>query len=67
MGLEMRSTCEKCEKNLVKSDIAFICIHECPFCHECTESMEFVCPNCEGEFVRRPRETVDILLAQDPT
>jgi hypothetical protein len=51
----MREKCEKCEKGLQNNSIAYICIHECTFCHECTENMDYVCPNCGGELVKRPR------------
>ncbi|WP_139492525.1 DUF1272 domain-containing protein [Brevibacillus dissolubilis] len=55
MGLEMRKQCEKCTKELETDSVAYICTHECTFCHDCTESMHQVCPNCGGELVRRPR------------
>lgn len=53
MGLEMRSTCEKCAKNIQEE--AYICVHECTFCDTCTEEMFHICPNCSGELVRRPK------------
>jgi hypothetical protein len=55
MTLEMRDTCERCETHLSWDSEAFICSHECTFCPNCSESMSFVCPNCGGELVRRPR------------
>jgi uncharacterized protein len=55
MALEMRENCENCIKELHKNSLAYICTHECTFCHECTESKNYVCPNCRGELVKRPR------------
>jgi uncharacterized protein len=55
MGLEMRTNCEKCENPLDNQSLAYICIHECTFCHDCTAEMSRVCPNCGGELVQRPR------------
>lgn len=55
MGLEMRNKCEKCTKSLIETSVAYICTHECTFCEECTEDMNFTCPNCTGELVKRPR------------
>ncbi|MFK0522263.1 DUF1272 domain-containing protein [Paenibacillus illinoisensis] len=55
MSLEMRNTCETCESRLHTDSLGYICTHECTFCHECTVEMEYVCPNCKGELVQRPR------------
>lgn len=55
MTLEMRSNCEKCNSRLNNNSLAYICMHECTFCYECTENMNYVCPNCNGELVKRPR------------
>jgi hypothetical protein len=55
MGLEMRGECERCRTNLTSGGMAYICVHECTFCHECANAMRHVCPNCSGELVRRPR------------
>ncbi|AHA72172.1 MULTISPECIES: DUF1272 domain-containing protein [Bacillus] len=55
MGLEMRKHCEKCNKKIEAQSLAFICTHECTFCEECTKLMNNVCPNCQGELVKRPR------------
>ncbi|MDP5276066.1 DUF1272 domain-containing protein [Chengkuizengella axinellae] len=55
MALEMRTKCEKCEADIQKDGLAFICTHECTFCEKCAEETEHVCPNCSGELVRRPR------------
>jgi hypothetical protein len=55
MRLELKGVCEKCETPLPPSGIAYICSYECTFCEACTEQMNFICPNCQGELVRRPR------------
>ncbi|QTL51106.1 DUF1272 domain-containing protein [Priestia aryabhattai] len=55
MALEMRNTCEKCNKKLHNSSVAYICTHECTFCDKCSENAMYICPNCGGELVKRPR------------
>jgi uncharacterized protein len=55
MSLELKSACEKCGVTLTPSGVAYICSYECTFCASCAEQMNSVCPNCEGELVRRPR------------
>lgn len=58
MALEMRGQCEKCNASLVHDGEAFICSYECTFCHDCSEGMQMICPNCGGELVNRPRRRV---------
>ena len=55
MSLQMKAECERCGEELAPDEVAFICSHECTFCLACVEAMEKVCPNCNGELVRRPR------------
>ena len=55
MALEMRSKCERCGVALMEGDDAVICSYECTFCRSCAEGMDFVCPNCGGELVARPK------------
>ena len=55
MALEMRETCETCARSRAPADDAYICVHECTFCPDCTREREGICPNCGGELVRRPR------------
>lgn len=52
MGLEMKTTCERCEEGV--EEHAYICVHECTFCKDCALKMSHVCPNCSGELVKRP-------------
>ncbi len=55
--MEHRDHCEKCNKPLNDQDEAYICYYECTWCAPCTVSFNYVCPNCGGELVRRPRLT----------
>jgi hypothetical protein len=55
MALELKGACEKCEATLAQIGTAYICSYECTYCGSCAEQMNFVCPNCGGELVRRPR------------
>ncbi|YCA45653.1 DUF1272 domain-containing protein [Bacillus sp. JZ8] len=41
---------------LTSVSIAYICVHECTFCPDCTNNMNYICPNCGGELVKRPRK-----------
>ncbi|MBI3284278.1 MAG: DUF1272 domain-containing protein [Burkholderiales bacterium] len=54
--LELRPTCENCNKTLPPSSLeARICSYECTFCADCVDGiLENVCPNCGGGFVPRP-------------
>jgi uncharacterized protein len=71
--LELRPTCENCNKPLPPSSLeARICSYECTFCTNCVESvLENVCPNCGGGFVPRPVRPItnwkdDNYLGKDP-
>lgn len=54
--LELRPTCEHCNKLLPPDSTgARICTYECTFCASCVENvLRNVCPNCGGGFVPRP-------------
>jgi hypothetical protein len=54
--LELRPTCENCNKLLPPAATeARICSYECTFCADCVERVLFnVCPNCGGGFAPRP-------------
>lgn len=54
MTLEMKQACEKCTKALSNAGPAYICSFECTFCESCTDEMNSICPNCQGELVARP-------------
>ncbi|AHL75381.1 hypothetical protein CH92_09750 [Stutzerimonas stutzeri] len=61
--LELRPGCECCDIDLPpQSSDALICSFECTFCTTCAEArLGFVCPNCGGELVTRPRRPVEKL------
>lgn len=54
--LELRLVCECCARALPNGDPdARICTLECTFCAGCVDGVfGGVCPNCGGDFVRRP-------------
>jgi hypothetical protein len=54
--LELRPDCERCGRDLPpESADARICTFECTFCAECVKGpLGGVCPNCGGNFERRP-------------
>ena len=54
--LELRPNCECCDRDLpYDSPDARICTFECTFCADCVDGvLGGRCPNCGGEFVRRP-------------
>ena len=61
--LQLRPNCECCDRDLPpESTEARICTFECTFCSTCVEErLRDVCPNCGGEFVRRPRRPPALL------
>jgi len=63
--LELRPTCENCNKALPPSTTeAMICTYECTFCKTCaTRVLQNVCPNCGGGFCQRPNRPVQNLKA----
>jgi hypothetical protein len=54
--LILKPNCECCNRDLPPhSTEAWICSFECTFCTQCIEEkLDGRCPNCGGEFVRRP-------------
>ncbi|SHG98352.1 DUF1272 domain-containing protein [Winogradskyella jejuensis] len=53
--LEIRPTCENCNKRLpFDAQDAYICTFECTYCADCVEKLKQVCPNCGGGFEKRP-------------
>jgi uncharacterized protein len=62
--LELRPSCECCNRNLPPdSDAAMICSFECTFCTSCNElKFHGVCPNCGGDLVLRPRRPAELLV-----
>ena len=71
--LELRPTCENCNKALPPASLAArICSYECTFCADCVDQvLHNVCPNCGGGFVPRPVRPAnnwkgDNFLGKDP-
>ena len=62
--LQLRPNCECCDRDLPpESTEARICSFECTFCAACVEErLHGACPNCGGEFVRRPRRPPAFLI-----
>lgn len=62
--LEMRPNCECCDQDLPPdSTEAVICTFECTFCRTCAEErFHGICPNCGGEFSRRPVRPAPLLV-----
>ncbi len=67
--LELRPGCERCNKDLPPdSPEAMICSFECTFCAGCAQnSLRHICPNCQGELVRRPIRPAAKLAAFPPS
>ena len=65
--LKMKPHCEKCQTATAMTSTAYICSYECTFCGPCTEGMNHVCPNCQGNLVLRPirsKNPVQVVAAQ---
>ena len=67
--LELRPNCECCDRDLPpESPEARICTFECTFCADCVETrLGGRCPNCGGEFVRRPVRPAALLSKYPPS
>jgi hypothetical protein len=61
--MKLKPNCECCDKDLPpEATDANICTFECTFCSECSTSrFNGICPNCNGELVRRPVRTKAML------
>jgi hypothetical protein len=67
--LELRPSCECCNKNLPPDALdAMICSFECTFCAECVDTkLKGTCPNCGGTFVPRPVRPASKLKKNPPS
>ena len=65
--LQMRPNCECCDRDLPPDSMdAMICSFECTYCVACVgTTLGGRCPNCGGDFVRRPVRPA-ALLAKYP-
>ena len=60
--LELRPNCECCDRDLPPAAEARVCTFECTFCADCAERrFGGVCPNCGGDFTRRPIRPAPLL------
>lgn len=61
--LELKPDCETCGKALPPESVeAWICSFECTFCTECMEGEHRGgCPNCGGNFEKRPIRPATLL------
>lgn len=66
--LELRPACERCHSDLPPdSTRAWICTFECTFCEDCVKGpLTGVCPNCGGNFERRPIRPARLLVKFPP-
>ncbi|HXS36221.1 MAG TPA: DUF1272 domain-containing protein [Flavipsychrobacter sp.] len=67
--LEIRPTCENCNKPLPNGATdAMICTFECTFCEQCVkEILHNVCPNCGGGFTPRPKRPEKLIKKFPPS
>ena len=67
--LMLRPNCECCDRDLPPDSLeARICTFECTFCATCVDTLlHGICPNCNGEFVRRPRRPPPMLAKHPPS
>jgi GNAT superfamily N-acetyltransferase len=54
--MEFRPECGRCHDTLTNAGRAYFCAFECTYCATCARTLRFICPNCSGELVRRPRQ-----------
>lgn len=66
--LDLRPECERCHAPLAPdSTRAWICTFECTFCEDCVQGpLAGVCPNCGGNFERRPIRPARLLERHPP-
>ena len=55
--LAYKEACDGCATHLSWVDACHVCTSECTWCPECAAGYGYVCPNCSGGLVRRPRRT----------
>ncbi|WP_430410152.1 DUF1272 domain-containing protein [Kordia sp.] len=67
--LEIRPNCEHCNKDLpFDATNALICTFECTYCEECvTTILKNTCPNCGGNFTKRPIRPKRLLAKYPPS
>jgi hypothetical protein len=67
--LKLKTACEHCSQALPpESTNAMICSFECTFCKDCVEGpLNGICPNCGGEFQKRPIRPAELLSKYPPS
>jgi hypothetical protein len=66
--LLMKPNCECCNRDLPPdSQEVMICSFECTFCADCSVRLQGKCPNCGGNFERRPVRPADALRRHPAT
>lgn len=67
--LALRPNCECCDRDLPpESADARICTFECTFCASCADGvLKGRCPNCGGNFERRPVRPAAALVKYPPS
>ena len=67
--LQMRPVCECCDADLApESPDARICTFECTFCAACVDGpLAGTCPNCGGNFEKRPTRPAHLLDKYPPS
>ncbi len=67
--LILKPNCECCDKDLPpEATDAMICTFECTFCADCVETrLGGKCPNCGGDFTRRPHRPAKFLAKYPPS
>ena len=66
--LKLKPACERCHAALPpESADACICTFECTFCVDCVNGpLKGVCPNCGGNFEKRPIRPARLLEKYPP-
>lgn len=59
--LEMKKKCEHCNGVPKSTDSnVMICSYKCTYCIDCvTDVLNNICPNCKGNFEKRPIRLLD--------
>jgi hypothetical protein len=66
--LQLRPNCECCDRDLPPEADAVICTFECTFCLDCADgALAGTCPNCGGNFSRRPVRPAPLLAKYPPS
>jgi hypothetical protein len=56
-----KDSCERCGQSLSLTE-GVACTFQCTFCDSCGQTLNRVCPNCEGMLVARPAQRAQLQL-----